>query len=173
MLTIGRLARQFGLSRSTLLYYDSIGLLSPSGRSKGDYRLYGEEDVKRLARICAYREAGISLKDIIRLLDAPRESELAEVLEQRLEELAGAMDTLRNQQRIVAGLLGRAELPGPESPMDKKIWTDLLAAAGFSEQDMRSWHIDFERTNPQKHKQFLDFLNIPEKEQKIIRTWGN
>ena len=32
-LTIGRLARQHGLSRSTLLYYDRIDLLHPSGRS--------------------------------------------------------------------------------------------------------------------------------------------
>ncbi len=40
MITIGRLARRFGLSRSTLLYYDSIGLLSPSTRSAKDYRLY-------------------------------------------------------------------------------------------------------------------------------------
>jgi len=35
-----QLAGRFGLSRSTLLYYDSIGLLSPSERTASNYRLY-------------------------------------------------------------------------------------------------------------------------------------
>jgi hypothetical protein len=55
MLTIGRLAERFGLSRSTLLYYDSIELLSPSARSDANYRLYsleslgiGDEEVSRI-----------------------------------------------------------------------------------------------------------------------------
>jgi DNA-binding transcriptional MerR regulator len=52
--TIGRIARIFGLSRSTLLYYDSIGLLTPTGRSDAGYRLYSEDDRKRLERINDY-----------------------------------------------------------------------------------------------------------------------
>ena len=40
MLTIGKLARKFDLSRSTLLYYDRIGLLKPSGRTRANYRVY-------------------------------------------------------------------------------------------------------------------------------------
>ena len=49
-LTVGRLAKRFGLSRSTLLYYDRLGLLCPSGRSGGDYRLYEDADAQRLDR---------------------------------------------------------------------------------------------------------------------------
>lgn len=62
--TVGRLARRFGLSRSTLLYYDSIGLLSPTARARGEYRQYGPEEVRRLERICTLRRAGMGLKDI-------------------------------------------------------------------------------------------------------------
>jgi len=39
MFLITELARKHGLSRSTLLYYDRIGLLTPSGRSEAGYRL--------------------------------------------------------------------------------------------------------------------------------------
>jgi hypothetical protein len=50
--TIGQLARKHGLSRSTLLYYDRIGLLSPTSRSAAGYRRYGPTEVDRLTRIC-------------------------------------------------------------------------------------------------------------------------
>ena len=69
MLTIGQLARRFELSRSTLLYYDSIGLLSPSGRSRANYRLYSDDDVRRMEAIAGYRRAGLPLADIARLLE--------------------------------------------------------------------------------------------------------
>ncbi len=39
MLTVGKLAEDFGLSRSTLLYYDRIGLLQPAARTEKGYRV--------------------------------------------------------------------------------------------------------------------------------------
>jgi DNA-binding transcriptional MerR regulator len=51
MTTISALARRFHLSRSTLLYYDRIGLLRPGGRSLKAYRQYGETEVARLEQI--------------------------------------------------------------------------------------------------------------------------
>ena len=53
--TVGRLGELCGISRSTLLYYDSLGLLAPSGRSPSGYRLYSEADRARLERILAFR----------------------------------------------------------------------------------------------------------------------
>jgi len=49
MYRIRELAGLFGLSRSTLLYYDRIGLLSPSARSESGYRLYSAADRERFA----------------------------------------------------------------------------------------------------------------------------
>ena len=53
--TVGRLAKRFGLSRSTLLYYDSIGLLKPEVRGEGEYRRYGKDAIKRLEMVCLYQ----------------------------------------------------------------------------------------------------------------------
>ena len=40
-LTVTRLARACGLSRTTVLYYESLGLLRPARRTPGNYRAYG------------------------------------------------------------------------------------------------------------------------------------
>lgn len=172
MTTVGRLAQKHGLSRSTLLYYERIGLLVPTGHAKGDYRHYGSEDEARLTRILDYRSAGVPLRDIARILDAPEENRVAEVLQDRLAELREEMDALAGQQRVIAGLLGRPDLLDVREVMDKRTWTGLLEAAGFTDEDMRRWHADFERTAPEKHERFLRFLSIPDEEIALIRSWA-
>ena len=64
MYKISELAAMFGLSRSTLLYYDRIAILQPSERSPAGYRIYTAEDRYHLERICGYRKAGLSLDRI-------------------------------------------------------------------------------------------------------------
>ena len=71
--SITALAREQGLSRSTLLYYHRIGLLCPGGRTEANYRCYTEQDLARLEQICTYRAAGISLEQIADLLGTPPE----------------------------------------------------------------------------------------------------
>ena len=64
MYTIGQLVKEFQLSRSTLLYYDRIGLLRPSARSDANYRLYTAADLARMQQIILYKDAGLSLEAI-------------------------------------------------------------------------------------------------------------
>lgn len=68
-LKVGELARRTGLTVRTLHHYDAIGLLRPSGRSDGGYRLYNRDDVARLHGIQALRALGLPLEDIGRLLN--------------------------------------------------------------------------------------------------------
>jgi DNA-binding transcriptional MerR regulator/uncharacterized glyoxalase superfamily protein PhnB len=70
-LKIGELAHASGLSIRTVRYYDQIGLLTPSRRSKAGHRLYDEADVRRLYRICLLRRTGLPLAEIARALDEP------------------------------------------------------------------------------------------------------
>jgi DNA-binding transcriptional MerR regulator len=64
VLKVGELAARTGLSVRTLHHYDSIGLLSPSRRSKSGHRLYGRRDILRLQQIVSLREIGMSLEQI-------------------------------------------------------------------------------------------------------------
>ena len=63
MFTVTELARRCSLSRGTLLYYESIGLLKPPARTAGNYRAYGEKDLQRLTQVCIYRKAGLKLEE--------------------------------------------------------------------------------------------------------------
>lgn len=172
MYTIGKLAKKFHISRSTLLYYDSIGILKPSSRTTGDYRLYSDDDASRLEQICTYRQTGLSLHDIRRVLESP-ETALASVLEKRLEDLNEEIVRLRGQQHFIIGLLKNTSLFDRIAVMNKETWVSLLVASGFSEEDMLRWHVEFERHSPEKHRRFLEFLCIPEDEIQAIRTWSS
>ncbi|MFW5488513.1 MAG: MerR family transcriptional regulator [Desulfovibrio sp.] len=167
--TVGRLARKFGLSRSTLLYYDSVGLLSPCSRAEGDYRKYGPSEVRRLERILLYRRTGLSLAEIRAALEA--EGDVAQALEKRLVALNDEVARLREQQLLILQILKNPELE-KNVRMGRARWTEVLVASGFSEQDMRRWHIAFERQAPDDHQAFLEFLCIPKEEIATIRGWA-
>ena len=47
-----------------------------------------------------------------------------------------------------------------------------MSAAGFTRDDMHRWHAEFEKSAPQEHQEFLEFLHIPEQEVKSIREWS-
>lgn len=168
MYTIGKLAKRFGLSRSTLLYYDSIGLLKPSGRTDSNYRTYSGEDVKRLEHICMYRQAGVPLEDIQKILEAP-ENTTVFVLEKRLDELNRQIKRLRDQQHVIFQLLKNDQLVKAATVLDKERWIEILRAAGLDDATMEKWHVEFERLSPEGHQEFMESLGIPQEEIKHIR----
>lgn len=169
MYTVGRLAKKYGLSRSTLLYYDSIGLLSPSSHTKGEYRKYTEADADLLNRICMYREVGVALKDIARIIKPKNTSATAEVLERRMHELSSEIQSSKHQQKVIYTLLSGSTLP---ENVDATTWMSIFHKAGFNTDEMHNWHAAFERNNPNKHEQFLKTLHMPTKEIELIRSWS-
>lgn len=168
MHTVGRLARRYGLSRSTLLYYDRIGLLSPSQRSEAGYRLYTDGDVARLERIMLFREVGLPLESIGVLL-ASEPGSVAEALEERLLHINAEIGNLRRQQELVLELLKDSQAGRRARVMDKASWVSLLRATGLNDRDMERWHAEFERLAPEAHQDFLEFLGIDGLEIDSIR----
>ncbi|SBW08096.1 TipAS antibiotic-recognition domain protein [uncultured Eubacteriales bacterium] len=69
--TIKALAELAGLTTRTLRWYDSLGLLKPRRVTETGYRLYGGAEVDRLQQVLFYRELGLELADIRRILDDP------------------------------------------------------------------------------------------------------
>ena len=66
---IGELAEKTGLSLRTIRHYDEVGLLKPSGRTEGGFRLYSNEDLSRLLLIRRMKPLGFSLGEMTDLLD--------------------------------------------------------------------------------------------------------
>ncbi|MEM7126806.1 MAG: MerR family transcriptional regulator [Chloroflexota bacterium] len=172
MVTIGKLAKQFNISRSTLLYYDKIGLLKPSGRTSADYRIYTHEDVDRMAQISLYKEAGLSLDEIAEILDS-LDDQLSGVLERRLDQLNVEMSRIRQRQQFILQLLGKDSLLKKAKVINKQQWVQMLSASGMDEEAMRQWHIEFERTLPEAHRDFLESLGLNDEEIEHIKAYSH
>ena len=67
---IGEVAERTGLSHRTIRYYEEMGLVVPSARTEGGFRLYSEADVERLQLITPMKPLGFSIDEIRELLDA-------------------------------------------------------------------------------------------------------
>lgn len=172
MVTISSLAKASGLARSTLLYYDRLGLLKPAGRSSAGYRLYAPADLERLEQICLYRQIGIPLGEIRKLLDAPGKNVSLDILQRRLRKLDREIANFRRQQQTIVELLKQKQLQQGVEMLNKERWVDIMRAAGLTDEDMHNWHIQFEKMEPEAHQEFLESLGIENPEIEKIRQWS-
>jgi DNA-binding transcriptional MerR regulator len=84
LLRIGELAERAGVTPRTVRYYEEIGLLEPSERSKGSHRLYDESDVERVSELTRLRDLlNLSLDDLKQLIEA---EEARGILRRRFHE---------------------------------------------------------------------------------------
>ncbi|WP_370416644.1 MerR family transcriptional regulator [Streptomyces fradiae] len=67
---IGEVATRTELSLRTIRHYEEAGLVVPSARSQGGFRLYTERDVERLMVIRRMKPLGFTLEQMRDLLDA-------------------------------------------------------------------------------------------------------
>ncbi|MCI9156267.1 MAG: MerR family transcriptional regulator [Lawsonibacter sp.] len=95
--TIQALSRLSGVTTRALRWYDKIGLLKPSGRTEGGYRLYGPAEVDRLQDILYYRALGVELAQVKGFLDNPSFDRLA-VLRGHLAALEAEQERI---QRLI------------------------------------------------------------------------
>jgi DNA-binding transcriptional MerR regulator len=74
--TVGELSRLTGVTVRALHHYDQIGLVVPSHRTAAGYRLYDEEDVRRLQQVLVLRQLGVPLEAIARAIDGGTRDEV-------------------------------------------------------------------------------------------------
>ncbi|WP_243106994.1 MerR family transcriptional regulator [Actinomyces lilanjuaniae] len=121
MMTVGEVAALLGVSVRTLHHWDDVGVVRPSRRSQVGYRLYSSGDCQRLEQVLAYREAGVPLALIGRLLDAPHMEVLThlvrqrELLEERVCQLTRALGVIDSMvERTEAMKKERKTEEGPQ-----------------------------------------------------------
>lgn len=155
---ISRLAELFGLSRSTLLYYDAIGLLVPRMRSPAGYRLYSEKDRQRLEQIVLFRSLGVPLNEIGTHLDAPEDSTLSLLLK-RMLSLNRDIEQLRDQQRAILDMI---EADGSLASIRPRmhLFEGFARSLGIRRGAYHEVHRAFERASPELHRRFLRYLGF-------------
>ncbi|MFG1616386.1 MerR family transcriptional regulator [Nonomuraea wenchangensis] len=114
---IGQVAARTELSLRTIRHYDEVGLVRPSARSQGGFRLYTEADVARLMVIRRMKPLGFTLEEMGELLSitdqldnigAAAELEAAE-REQLLARLGRFEQATRERCQALRTQLSRAE----------------------------------------------------------------
>ncbi|MHA6798911.1 MerR family transcriptional regulator [Bounagaea algeriensis] len=103
---IGEVAERTALSLRTIRYYEEVGLVVPSTRSQGGFRLYSESDIARLELIKQMKPLGLQLeemRELLAILDSADGDEQAQ-RQRRLQEFQDRADqqcrNLREQLRI-------------------------------------------------------------------------
>ncbi|MBZ5740168.1 MerR family transcriptional regulator [Nocardioides mangrovi] len=97
---IGEVAARTELSLRSLRHWDEVGLLRPSGRTDGGFRLYTEEDVEKILAIRRMKPLGFSLEQ---MAEAMRDIEVL------ADEAAGAAAVGAASTRLRATLADAAE----------------------------------------------------------------
>jgi len=118
-MTIGEVAREFGLTLRALRFYESKRLLTPQRNAAG--RLYCRGDLERIALILTGRRLGFTLAEIKRLLDGPDGKNLHLTREKCVEQIK----LLERQKRGIELALG--ELRQIYTSFYKSLLEDRLA----------------------------------------------
>lgn len=110
---IGELAARVHLSLRTLRYWEEVGLITPSGRTDGGFRLYTEANAQRVELIKCMKPIDLSLAELRSLADdrdrladpacPPQEREAA------IGRIEPFLDRIRNRLEILRGRIEEAE----------------------------------------------------------------
>ncbi|WP_040338951.1 MerR family transcriptional regulator [Candidatus Blastococcus massiliensis] len=113
LLQIGQVAERTGLSLRTIRFYEEHGLVRPTSRSGGGFRLYSDDDVARLEVIKRMKPLGFSLEEMQELLtvlaeivERPDDAALADRLRMFHEAATARVHALREQLTIAEGFAG-------------------------------------------------------------------
>lgn len=108
--TISQLAHAAGVPATTVRYYERIGLVEPDDRSAGNYRLYGDESLRKLQFIRAAQGTGFTLEDVKTLLGirdrgAASCRDVQALVEERLADIEARLRDLRHVRKVLKASL--------------------------------------------------------------------
>ena len=130
MLTVKQLSKLAGVTPRTLHHYDEIGLLKPSRVGENGYRYYGEESVLRLQQILFYRELGIPLEDIKKIMGR-RDFDVMGALRSHKEALQKQVTRLNRLINTVDNTINHLK--------GNTLMSDKAYFEGFSEEEQEKY----------------------------------
>ncbi|WP_019275185.1 MerR family transcriptional regulator [Vibrio coralliilyticus] len=134
MYRISQLAEQVGLSRSTLLYYEKLGLIQGTRQANG-YRMYTDKDVQRVRLLQQLQAGGLTLEECLECLESKIDRNK---LLQRLNALDEEIQRKQKAKELLSAMLGM--------------------------NSMRDWHQEMEENAPSAHMEWLIKQGFSEKQ---------
>ena len=120
-LKIGEVSRLSGLTVKTIRFYCDEGLIQPSSRSEGGYRLFDDAVFAELNLIRTLRAMEIPLPDVRQILEARRSgvctcSDLKARIRSKAGEIGERIVALQGLQAELSGMLDSWEACGGRAP---------------------------------------------------------
>ncbi|MFB6977517.1 helix-turn-helix domain-containing protein [Streptomyces scopuliridis] len=131
MLTIGNLARRTGVSVRTIRFWSDSGVIVPTGRTAGGFRLYDAGAVARVGLVRTLRELGLDLDTVCRVLD--RQVTVRDVARAHVRALDAEIRTLRVRRAVL----------------------DRVARKGSTTEEMRLMH-ELARMSADERQRIID-----------------
>jgi len=131
-LTRGELAKHCRVNSETIRYYERQGLIPKPPRSAANYRLYGEDTVRRVHFIQRAKELGFTLREIRELFSLRAEprarcSDVLERAEAKIREIDEKIRDLEGMRRAIVRLEKecRGDLPISDCAIIRALDRDL------------------------------------------------
>lgn len=120
LLSIGKVAKQAGVSVETIRFYERKGLLQEPVRKESGYRQYTEQDIKKLVFIQHAKNLGFSLNEIRELLSIQTDTnassrEIKSIAEHKLQDIEEKIRMLQKIRRTLKPLVEKCPGEGPTS----------------------------------------------------------
>lgn len=134
MYKISELAEKVGLSRTALLYYEKLKLIT-GRRLENGYRVYSEMDLQRVRLIQQLHLGGLTLKECKVCLESKIDKAL---VMQRLKALDEEIEQKQQSRILLAAIVGEGDLKSLHERLDKlapDAHLDWLKTQGFSDKE--------------------------------------
>jgi len=124
---INEVMKETGLTKKAIYYYEEEGLISPRKDEENNYRIYEEEDVKRLLTIHSLRKVDFTIKDIHSML--VKELDIKQIINKQLSVINERIRLLTKNKGILEHLIEK----GTDS-----IITDLQFTIKYFDEDNKN-----------------------------------
>lgn len=126
---VGQLAKETGINLETVRYYEKLKLLPKPKRRESRYRVYDENDLKRLLFIKRAKELGFTLKEIKELFELRIDThakcgDVKHLTEHKLKDVDNRISDLKKIKSVLVKLINQCvneEVSSDECPILESI----------------------------------------------------
>ena len=107
---ISEIAKTFGITRETLIYYDSIDLFKPHSIDKETgYRYYSDESISDLYFITMLKKTNFSLKEIKEYINCTNTQDSIQLLNNKLKQIKKNIELLQHSETVISEKINEIE----------------------------------------------------------------
>lgn len=132
MLQVREVSKKIGVNPQTLYFYERIGLVPSPNRNESGYRIYGKQDLERLAFITRAKALGLTLDEIAEIIALKERSSdsccvaVRDRLQAKIEQLEVTIQQLQHLRHELLPLVAQCDRGIATSKEEcGKCWMDV------------------------------------------------